>query len=254
MAQVTSVNVSYCPYERKRVWLKHNQFDAFHAVVVEGCALMYPLSRDLPISGSPEIRYYDINYPDLNFCLFETDTYPPDGFISTYFYAADYIPGPFGNLGQLTGDDEFERHVSLHHGKIQHDPDHGKHNVSQRAPPRLRKSVFVEQWGVEAVHIFREGRPTNEFWYSMRATDFNLGTPGLGRLIRKLDLSPVTDSDIRESPAYARLCQRYGTVEFEHHYFHEQEFDPDQRRWRGFINAKVKTGFLSSTWQQIYLE
>jgi len=254
MTQAARVNVSYQPYQTKRLWLKDNEFDTLHSAIAEGCALLHPLSRNLPITNSPEIRYYDIHYPDLNFALYDTDTYPPDEYISTFFHAHDHIPGPFGDLGELTGESEFERLVSLHHGKIQHNPDHGRHNYSQTKSPRLRKSVFVEKWGLEADHIFRAGRPTNEFRYSVLASDLVSAKQGLAGLIVQLELSPVTDADIRTLPAYVKLCQRFGTVEFEHQRFHEQKFDTNERRWRGFINAKVKSGFFSTEWSQIYIE
>ena len=144
--------------------------------------------------------------------------------------------------------------ISLHCGVIVPNPDHGKNNVSQTRPPRQRPSMFHEHWGFRAYHIYRGGRPTQDFRYSLDSGDLSGGGPNVNGLLRAIGVQPVTDQLLKTIPGYTNLSRMNGDITTEYFAYHNQEYDERSKRWRGFVNLKVKSGWFSSEWQKAYLE
>lgn len=237
----------------RRLWLLNNGFEVLHEAVRIGCQRVYAMSSSITPSQNYELHYYDVNSPSNSFTLYETDTYPPDGYEGLFFCPRDRTPGPFGDFGFGTGETS-ERTFSLHAGRIAHNPEHGLRNVSQTKPPRMRRSTFREDWAFTAEHLFVEGQPTSQFTFWMTAVHLcgdNMGTHGL---LRFLGLKPVTLDRLVELPSYRQLLGRLPGLKVEFEPFYEEELDSRTNRWRGVVSANIKTGWLSSERRKFLLD
>ena len=252
---MSAISLQFNPDLPRRLWLLDEGFGRLHGVIRGACERAHSLSSSIAVgSTGTDIRYYDVDHPVVSFSLYDTDTYPPDGYSGMFLCLHDFIPGPFGNLGSLAKMGQAERMISLHYGQIVHNPGHGISNVSQREAPRLRKSIFQEFWGFRADHVFRNALPTTEFLYSVQATDMSGSNPNVAGLVALLELNPVDVNALRRLPEYTRLLSSNVILSTENCRFYEQELNRDTEQWHGFVNVQVKTGFLSSEWQRVFLE
>ena len=239
-----------------RLWLKGNGFSQLQEAVHDLCEKIYPMSCRLtpPFDPAWEYVYYDIN-SSVQFRLYETDTYPPDGFQSLFFSPTDYIPSPLGNLGSRPGQ-TFERQVKVCAGAIVYNPKHIK-SGSERSRP----STFREDWGIELKHHFEAGEPTNRFEFDLpiRALAYPLGYQtnykGFFESLNSKGVEPVLFQDLPRYPEYNRIKSKIipTSIATENGYL-MQRFDEAQKRWRGFIVATLWKGIFFQKGKEIFLE
>ena len=248
-----SIQLHYDLIPNKRIWLLPGNFDLLHGVLLRLCEeIVYPISCQIePGANTDLLRYYNVRNPTINFKLYETDTYPPDGHKGLFFHASDYTPGPWGNMGAVREKGEFQRCVALYQGTIVHNPEHGEHNASEREPPRSRKSVFSTGWGFQFSHIYFDGKPTNEFRFHLDAS--TLSQSSAYGLLRLLELLPVTKEELIRMPGYQCLRDQYEIVDLERGPWFEEEFDQQEKCWRPFVNIWVKNNWLNSEWIKVYV-
>ena len=209
-----------------------------------------------------ENQCYDTT-SDIHFSRYETDFYPPDGYESIFVEFSDFIPSPFGNLGVRDESTDFDRPMRIFLGRVEHNPDHGKNNVSETEPPRLRKSKLVEKWGIRVEHRFIDRKPTAKFLYSLTAHSLTSQcqySPNYKGLLSVLGLEVVTGGDnwpVSGKPVTSlsdvrkELSDVNGTIVYES--VHEEEWRPE-KIWRPFIEITVKSGWFSSEKRRMYLQ
>ena len=251
---MTDVTLKYDEQINRRLWLTGGGYAVLGAMIKIGCGRAYSLSSTLEPRRDYDRIFYDVDAPATNFPLFETDFYPPDGYEGVFFCPHDLTPGPFGTFGFGTGSSD-DRVFSMHKGRIVPNSAHGSANVSQRQRPRLRKSIFREEWSFTASHKFRSGSPTPDFSYWLMATHLSeQDTSGTLGLLQVLDLSPMAAEYLKQLPSYLQLARQVGGLSEDYSPFYEQELDPKSNRWRGVVNARIKTGWLSSETRTFYLD
>ena len=205
-----------------------------------------------------ENRCYD-TISEIHFPRYDTDFYPPDGYESVFVEFHDLIPSPFGNQGVREGATDFDRPMRIFFGRVEHDPDHGKNNVSETKQPRLRKSKLVEKWGIRVKHRFVDRKPTLDFSYSLTAHELSSQdqySPNYKGLLSVLGLEAVAGGgqyclvtglpDVRKA-----LLDSNGTIVYES--VHEEVWQPENESWRPFVDVTVKSGWFSSDKRRLYL-
>lgn len=245
-----------------RVWLLDGGFEKLHLFINELCNLVYGKSAKVSPSESDNQCYDTIS--EIHFPRYDTDFYPPDGHESVFVEFDDFIPSPFGNQGVREGATDFDRPMRIFFGRVEHDPDHGKNNVSETKQPRLRKSKLVEKWGISVNHIFIDRKPTLDFSYSLTAYALSWQdkySPNYKGLLSVLGLEavsgvgqyclvkgkPVTSlTDVRKA-----LSDSNGTIVYEP--IHEEEWLPASKSWQPFVSVTVKSGWFSSEKRRLYL-
>ena len=235
-----------------RIWLLDNGYDVLQQFAHECCEIAYPLSCEIP-PGSDETEYYhDVNSA-IKFQLFETDLYPADGYESVFIEISDFIRRP-----ELLPNHSFLRWIKIYGGGFAHNPEHGKNNVSQTQPPRMRKSAFFQKWGLTVKHQFRDGKPTNEFSYSLSASDVPMIQspygPNCTALLKHLNLTPVKKAHLNLMPRFKDLLKTYDINKLDCPWHYSQLLDYSTGQWRGYVDFNVSTGWFSSEKKRCLVE
>lgn len=245
-----------------RVWLMDNGFERLHEFVNKLCDLAYLASCRIP-SIESENKCYDV-VSDIHFPRYDTDFYPPDGYESIFVEFHDFIPSPFGNQGVRAEATDYDRPMRIFMGRVEPNPSHGKGNVSQTEPPRLRKSKLIEKWGIDVDHRFADRLPTLDFSYSL--TSHHVGwqsehSPNYKGLLSVLGLVPVVGEGkygivrgqcVTSLPEVQKaLSEVDGSIVYE--VVHEEDWLPSRQVWRPFIDVTVKSGWFSTEKRRIFL-
>ena len=244
-----------------RVWLLDGGFERLHLFVNELCNLAYEKSAKVSPSESQDQCYDTIS--EIHFSRYDTDFFPPDGYESIFVEFRDFIPSPFGNQGVREDATDFDRPMRIFLGRVDHDPEHGKSNVSETKQPRLRKSKLVEKWGISVDHRFIERKPTLDFSYSLTAyavSGQSQYSPNYKGLLSILRLEVVTGGGqyclVKGKPVASLpdvrkvLSNCNGSIIYES--VHEEEWQSANRTWQPFVDVTVKSGWFSSEKLRIY--
>lgn len=248
------IQLRYHEEINRRIWLRDDGFERLHMVILKGCDLICELSASLPSERDYNLVFHDVFSRSVSFTLFDTDTYPSDGYKSIFFCPHDKTPGPFGDFG-FGVDNPDERAFTVYCGHIAPNPDHGRLNASQRCAPRLRKSIFVPEWSFSAVHHFSGGAPTSNFSYWFLPMDLQGSNSSSSHgLLREFGLEFITSEQVKQLDSYRHLLKAEPSFELGYQSYFEQEWDPDMRRWRGVASGRVRAGWLTSEKRKFLLD
>ena len=149
-------------------------------------------------------------------------------------------------------------------GRIDPNPQHGKNNASHAHPPRLRKSILVEEWGFSVGHYFLDDQPTPNFSYSLTNSDLSLQGEystnyiGLLSLLKLVVVTgghpycPVKGALATDIQAVRNaLSKANGTLVNPSVY--SEEWRPETSSWQPFIDVKSRSGWFSSKIQRLYI-
>jgi hypothetical protein len=251
-------NLDYSSHSR--VWLAGGGFERLHALVNELCDLAYVKS----LKVSPADNEYPCHdtISDIRFPSIDTDFYPPDGYES--IFVEFHEPSSMRKQGDRDVSIDFNRPMHIFLGRIEHDPNHGKNNVLETKPPRLRKSKLVEKFGLMVVQRYIDRQPTPNFSYSLTA--FSLSSqdqysPNHKGLLSILGLEVVTDGSeygpvrgkcVKSLPLVQKaLSDVNGSLVNESVY--EEEWRPALGTWQPFIDVTIKSGRFATEKRRIYL-
>ena len=235
-----------------RLWFQDDGFDRLYQFIHECCELIYPLSCKTPCTEKEQI-YYDTK-SSVKFDLYDPDTYPTDGFKSTFFSPFDFQNiFPIGNIRCRQGE-TFYRTIYITNGKIisvQLIP----YNVQRNSS---RKSALVATWCVVVEHFFLNGLPSNKFKFKVLPSDANGASsfyPGYFSLCRFLGITPVAREHVINMPSVNKFLRstkpRCEVIPYCPDGPLVQKWDEEEKRWRGVIRAIIKTGRFFPDYENI---